>query len=92
MKKLYEFNYILTIEKYLSITISTLGDCSTNMRDYFLNLNRELTESATYIKNDLIEPLKLFIENQQILGKKFYNDFKKAEKEFNTAYVNMEKV
>jgi hypothetical protein len=62
------------------------------MRDYFLNLNQELLECASYVKNDLIEPIKLFLENQQLLGKKFYNDFKKSEKEYNNALYYMDKV
>jgi hypothetical protein len=62
------------------------------MRDYFINLHRELLESANYIKTDIIEPAKLFLENQQALGKKFYNDFKKAEKEYTNAIYYMDKV
>jgi hypothetical protein len=62
------------------------------MRDYFINLYQELMESATYIKNDIIEPTKLFLENQQALGKKFYNDFKKIEKEYTNAIYYMDKV
>jgi hypothetical protein len=45
-----------------------------------------------FIKDDIFEPAKKFLENQNLLGKKFYTDFKKCEKEWQNQLVQTDKV
>jgi hypothetical protein len=61
-------------------------------RDYFKNRFEYEIEMAKYVREDVLEPAKKFIDNQTNLGKKFYNDFKKYEKDWHTAINQAEKV
>ena len=63
-----------------------------NFRDYFKNRFDFESELAKFVKDEIYEHAKKFIENQNALGKKFYNDFKKYEKDWLNAIMNCEKV
>lgn len=49
------------------------------------------SELANNLKNDLLEPAKKFLEEQNAIGKKIYGDIKKVDKDYKEALSNLEK-
>jgi hypothetical protein len=49
-------------------------------------------ECANYLKVDILEPGKKYLDEQNNTGKNLYNEIKKTEKEYKDAMVNLEKV
>lgn len=57
-----------------------------------LNQSNYSLDFLNSIKEDLIDPLKIFMNDQNNLGKKLNTDIKKIEKDFKDLVEKMEKV
>lgn len=57
-----------------------------------LNQSNYSLDFLNSIKEDLIDPLKIFMNDQNNLGKKLNTDIKKIEKDFKDLVDKMEKV
>ena len=57
-----------------------------------LNQSTYAMEFLNCLKEDLIDPLKLFMNEQNNTGKKLNNDIKKVDKDFKDAVEKMDKV
>jgi hypothetical protein len=57
-----------------------------------LSLNNYYVELSNYLKVEIIEPSKKFLEDQNINGKKLFNEIKKLDKDFKEAMSNLEKL
>ncbi len=75
----------------LIIYFRTLGDALKVNKDFYLNLYQYYQEQALNIKNEVLDPSKKFLDDQNNQGKKLQNDMKKIEKEFKDAVLNLEK-
>lgn len=63
-----------------------------SLKNYFINLSINHSETANYLKLDVLEPAKKFLDDQITLGKKLYNDIKKWEKDLKDMFDKLEKV
>jgi hypothetical protein len=84
MKKIFDWNYTLTNE-------GTLSEGVKSLREYFLQLSFNTSETVNSTKNTIIDPSKKFIEDQLQSGKSIYNEAKKSEKDYKDSINNMEK-
>jgi hypothetical protein len=57
-----------------------------------LNQSNYAMEFINCLKEDLIDPLRAFMNEQNNLGKKLNNDIRKIEKDFKDAVDKMDKV
>jgi antirestriction protein len=69
-----------------------LGVTSTFFKEYFKNRFDYENELAKFVKEDIMEPAKKFLDTQNTLGKSFYIDFKKFEKDWTNAVLLTDKV
>jgi hypothetical protein len=70
----------------------SLGITSLFYRDYFKNRYEYENDMSNFMRDDILEPAKRFLDNQINLGKKFFSDFKKCEKDWQSSLTAMEKV
>jgi len=57
-----------------------------------LNQSNYAMEFLNSLKEDLIDPLRAFMNEQNNIGKKLNNDIRKIEKDFKDAVDKMDKV
>ena len=57
-----------------------------------LNQSNYAFEFLNCLKEDLIDPLKIFMNDQNNTGKKLNNDIRKIEKDYKDAVDRMDKV
>ena len=56
-----------------------------------MSLNNHYTELTSYLKTEILDPSKIFLEKQNSDGKKIYTDIKKLDKDFRDSLTNLEK-
>jgi hypothetical protein len=71
---------------------STLQNGIIGFRNDLFNQSKYIYEFLNCIKNDLIDPLMILMNQQNTEGKKLNQDINKNEKEFKESIEKMEKV
>jgi hypothetical protein len=69
-----------------------LGNSCLNFQYYFKHRYEHEIQFANIIKEEIYEHAKIFLDNQNNMSKKYYNEFKKYEKEWYNALALAERV
>ena len=85
MKKIYEMNYAVTTMNSLQNGIIAFKNDLHNQYNYTIEFVNSLQE-------EVIDPLKILLNDQNSEGKKLNNEMRKIDKEFKESVDKLEKV
>lgn len=85
VKKIYDTNYVVT-------KMTTLQQGIIAFKNDLLNQYNYTIEFVNSLREEIIDPLKQFMNEQNNLGKKLNNDMKKIEKDYKDSVDKLEKV
>ena len=85
MKKIYEMNYAVTTMKSLSNGIIAFKNDLLNQSNYTM-------EFVTSLFEEVIDPLKILLNDHNNEGKRLNTEMRKIEKEFKDSVDRLEKV
>jgi hypothetical protein len=85
MKKIYEMNYGVT-------TMNSLGAGIMAFKNDLLNQSNYTIEFANNIFEEVIDPLKILLNDHNNEGKKLNTEMRRIEKEFKESIDRLEKV
>jgi hypothetical protein len=92
MKKIYDLNFVVSTMRYLAYLLSSLQAGIIGFKNDLLNQYNYTTEFTNSLRDEIIEPLKVFMQEQNNKGKKLNTEMKKVEKEFKEDVDRMDKV
>ena len=85
MKKIYEMNYAVT-------TMNSLQNGIIAFKNDLLNHYNYTLEFVNSLDEEVIDPLKVLLNDQNSDGKRLNNEMRKIEKEFKDSVDKLEKV
>jgi uncharacterized coiled-coil protein SlyX len=85
MKKIYEMNYAVT-------TMNSLHNGIIAFKNDLLNQYNYTLEFVNSLQEEVIDPLKILLNDQNSEGKRLNNEMRKIEKEFKDSVDKLEKV
>lgn len=85
MKKIYEMNYGVT-------TMNSLSNGIIAFKNDLLNQSNYTMEFVTSIIEEVIEPLKILMNDQNNEGKRLNTEMRKIEKEYKESVDRLDKV
>lgn len=84
IKRVYDYNYVITNEGTLAVGLSNLKGDLIKQYTYTLEYTNNLRE-------EIIEPMKGFLEAQVTNGRKYHIEIKELEREFKYVCDNLDK-
>ena len=92
LKKIYEYNFIVTSEGQFTNNLRTLSHGIQAFKNDLLNQFNYTVEFVNSLKEEIIEPLKKFYNDQMNIGKKLNDDMRKVERDFKEGIDRVDKV
>jgi len=85
MKKIHESFNLTQCE-------GQLDNAMVTVKNYFISLFDYFTDYSIHLKNEILDTSKKFMDNQNTIGKKLYNELKRLDKEYKETLMSVDKL